>query len=109
ADIGQPMWDAVFSDPEDMRTRNPEQLRVIEQRVQDTIAGTDVTVALIRKLSNLPRVNDLLRLSFNAGINSNTWFAEGRLADEAERLVAAAIQSGRQQALLQAVQMRPAT
>jgi len=104
ADIVEPMWEATFADPSDMRQTKAPQLRLIQQRVEETVAGEDVTAALIRKLCSLSTPSDLKHLSEKAGIPYRRWWVEGRpLADVAQRLVDAAIHSGKQLALLQVV------
>lgn len=105
ADIPTPMWKATFDDPAEMRQHKAAQLRVIEARVLEAASGEDIVEALIRKLSNVTSPGDLRRLSEAAGIKWRSWSEGGRLVDEAERLVDAAIESKKQQALLQVVQM----
>jgi hypothetical protein len=103
ADISEPMWDAVFSSPEDMRYRKEAQLRLIEARVRDAANGQKVVEALIKELSRLKSVVDLKRLSVDAGIDPNRWSEGGLIAEESARLVDKAVQSEKQQALLQVV------
>lgn len=109
ADISSPMWNAVFANPEEMRTRKTAQLRLIESRVREAANDESILDALLRKLSGLPDVADLRRLSSSAGIEWRVWSAGGSLADEADRLVDAASRSGKQLPLLQAVQLELTT
>lgn len=106
ADIANPMWDAVFVDPADMRLQKDHQLRLIDQRVAEAASGEDVTAALIHRLCDLGSVADLNRLAAKADIQQNRWRVDGiSLAEAAQRLVAYAIQSGKQLALLHVVQL----
>lgn len=104
ADIVEPMWEATFEDPSDMRENKAPQLRLIQQRVKETVAGKDVTDALIRKLCKLSTPSDLKHVSAKADIPYRRWWAEGKtLAEMAQRLVDDAIRSDKQLALLQVV------
>ena len=51
ADIAEPLWDAMFADPADMRVRKAAQLRLIERRLADAAKDQDVVAALLRRLS----------------------------------------------------------
>jgi hypothetical protein len=104
ADIADPMWNATFANPEEMRREKSAQLRLIEQRVQDAVQGIDIAEALVRKLSGVMNATDLQRLSVQAGIEWRQWWQGGSIGEEAARLVDAAISRGKQQALLHAVQ-----
>jgi hypothetical protein len=100
ADVSDPMWDAWFSSPAELRdSRRAPQLRLIEARVRDSVAGQDVVDALVRVLSESDDVKDLRRLSKDAGIEFQRWSAGGTVAEESARLVAEAVRSGKQQAL----------
>jgi hypothetical protein len=103
ADISCPMWDAVFANPEDMRMRKASQLRLLEARIRATANGDDVVDALVRKLSQVDGVDVLVRLSTDAGIEPRRWLAGGLIAEEAARLVDAAIRADKQLTLLQLV------
>jgi hypothetical protein len=105
ADITEPIWDAVFASPEEMRSRKAPQLRLIEARVRDTVNGEDVAYALIQELSQLHDIDDLRRMSADAAIPWQRWFTGGPIAEESIRLVDQAIRSGKQQALLQVILM----
>lgn len=104
ADISEPMWEPTFSSPEEMRRDKHAQLRLIQRRIEDVLRGTDVTEALVKRLSLFPDATDLKRLSAKAGIQPQRWWQGGTLADEAARLVEAAYSSGKHQALLHAIQ-----
>ncbi|CAA2105435.1 hypothetical protein MBUL_03191 [Methylobacterium bullatum] len=104
ADIANPMWDALFANPEDMRFRKAAQLRLIERRVAEAARGEDVVDALLRMLSNVQEATVLKRLSEKSGIPWRRWSQGGSIAEEAGRLVDRAIETERQQALLYAAQ-----
>ena len=104
ADIEQPMWEAIFASPAEMRKDKDAQLRLIEERVQDVVKGVDVVEALVRKLSGVMDETDLKRLSVKAGIEWRRWSRGGSIGEQAARLVDAAIRSSKQQALLYAIQ-----
>lgn len=105
SDIAMPMWDAVFLSPKDMRENKAYELGLIEARLKDALKGEAVVEALLQKLASLPTVDDLRRISSNAGLGWRRWSQGGRLVDEVARLVAKAIETERHYALFQAVQM----
>jgi len=106
SDIADPMWDATFADPAEMRASRGPQLRLIEKRAEEAVSGPGSIDALLRKLSSLDSHSDLMRLSEKAGIPSPRWSSFGiSLGEEAARLVDVAIQSNKQQALLHAVML----
>jgi hypothetical protein len=104
-DIANPMWDSRFSSPQELRQAKKSQLRLIEARTADAASGKDVTDSLLKALASLSssRHNDLRRISTDAGIDYRRWSSGGSIAEEITRLVDEAVQSGRQQALLQVV------
>ena len=104
ADVAEPMWDAVFASPAEMRASRTPQLRLIERRAEEAMNGQSFIEALLRNLSSVGEHADLARLSTRAGIPPQRWKAAGiSLAEQAARLVDVAVESKRQQALLQAV------
>jgi hypothetical protein len=106
SDIADPMWNATFADPAEMRASKGPQLRLIEKRAKEAVNGQKSIDALLRSLSSLDTRTDLLRLSEKAGIPSRRWSTSGiSLGDEAARLVDAAVQSNKQQALLHAIML----
>jgi hypothetical protein len=105
ADMPRPMWDATFSSPEEMRRHKAAELRLIERRIADTANGDDTVEALIRKLSQVPTIDQLKFLSSKADIAPNRWSPGGSVGAAAARLVDAAVQMKKQQALLHAVQL----
>ena len=42
-DDAEPLWDALFNSPEELRRARPAQLRLIEARIYDAINGQDVS------------------------------------------------------------------
>jgi hypothetical protein len=105
ADISDPLWEATFTSPAEMRLNKAVELRLIEARVAERARGEDVTEALIRNLGRFAGTDDLKRLSQDADIPWRRWSKGGRIADEAARLVAEAVELGKQQKLLQFVML----
>ncbi len=105
ADVANPMWDAEFSSPLEMRTEKAHQLKLIESRATEAAEGRDDTEALIRLLSKVSDVGDLKRLSKAAGIPWRRWFQNGTIADEASRLVEQAVGGDKRFRLAQAAQL----
>lgn len=104
ADISDPLWDAVFADPEDMRSRNPVILHLIQERVREAVAGHETIDALIRKLVGVDGTRTLCRISDDAGIASNRWFRNEAVGEEVSRLVDAALCAGKLLPLFHATQ-----
>lgn len=109
ADIAEPMWDATFTDPAEMRVRKAAQLRLIERRLADAAKDQDVVAALLRRLSAVGSTTDLRRLSEKSGIPWRRWSQPGLITEEAQRLVDAAIEDKKEQALLYALQLELAS
>ena len=107
SDISEPMWDAWFSDPTELRRGKKAQLQLIEDRVNEAVNGGSVIDALANAISTLPNITktDLLRLSEDALIKTGRWSHEGTIAENSARLVAEAVRVGQQKALLQLVIM----
>jgi len=101
ADIADPLWEATFANPAEIRLNRQAEMEVIEARVNEAVRGEDVVDALIRALARLSDIADLKRLSSDAGIEWQQWSKGGLLADEAGRLVAKALEKDKQHALLQ--------
>src|SRR5262249_50382854 len=101
ADIANPLWEATFMSPAEMRVHKAAQLKLIEARVEEAVHGEGTTTALVHRLARLDDAEDLKRLSADAGIDWRRWFeGRGRIGEQADRLVAEAIRLNRQQALL---------
>jgi hypothetical protein len=98
ADVSDPMWDASFESPADMRDR-AVALRVVEARIAETMKGSDVIDALLRRLS-LMDVENVRRMGTFAGIPLQRWSKAGLPGEEALRLVDAAVLADRIPALL---------
>lgn len=101
ADIADPLWEATFTSPAEIRLNRQAEMAVIEARVNEAVRGEGVIEALIRALAQLSDIADLKRVSGDAEIPVARWFEVGPVAVNAARLVAEAVRTGRQQALLQ--------
>ena len=89
-----------------MRASRGAQLRLIAKRAEEAVNGENCIDALLHKLSNVETHSDLRRLSEKAGIPFRRWSASGiGIGEAAARLVDAAVQLDKQQALLHAVMM----
>jgi hypothetical protein len=104
-DVAEPLWEAWFNSPEELRRARPSELRLINARINDAVSGKEVLHALMDAIAGLPdvRPDDLRRFAVDAGINYQLMAGQGTLADESNRLVDAAVQSDRLAALLQIV------
>jgi len=100
ADIAQPMWDAKFTSPADMR--NQTELNIIEQRVQDNLKGESVIAPLLAQLNSASDKELFKKISDLAGLRHQQWFKNGAQADEASNLVGAAVESTKVAELVQA-------
>lgn len=106
ADIAQPIWDATYGSPAEMRASKGPELRLLEERVKELMNGQDCIDSLQRLLSGVETHANLSRLSERAGIPAQRWLAIGiRHADQVVRLIDAAVQADKQQALLYAVKL----
>ena len=95
ADIAQPMWDAEFTSPAQMRGEKAPQLNLIERRVQDNFKGESVIDPLLAQLTSAPDSGNLIQVSDLAGIPHSQWSRSGTQADEASHLVAAAVHANK--------------
>jgi hypothetical protein len=105
ADMADHLWEPIFASPAEMRLNKAAELKLIEARVAESARGEEIIEALIRSLARFPGIDDLKRLSQDAGIPWQRWSKGGRIGDEAARLVAEAVGLGKQQALLQVVML----
>jgi hypothetical protein len=102
ADVADPLWDAEFASPEDMRRRKKSELNVLVRRVEESIQGVTVTEDLMRWCSRRSS-DDLQRIGTFAGIPPGLWFEGGRASDEAIRLIDAANNQNKIPALLRVI------
>ena len=104
ADVAQPMWDAEFASPADMRSQKNAGLNLIEKRVNENFNGDQVIEPLLAELTGVSEADILKQISELTGIRWQQWFRNGTLADEATRLVDAAVQSNSVAKLVQATE-----
>jgi len=102
-DIAEPMWEATFPSPEDLRKAEPLALRLIEARLHDVICGEESVEAAIRQLSRF-EPSDLRRIAVAAELNANRIDLKGPSAKLALRIVEASLQRDRLPALLRIIQ-----
>lgn len=107
SDSYEPMWEASFNSPEEMRRAKAAQLRLIDARVKEALNNEDVIEELAEALVRLPGLTntDLQRISLDADIDPRRWSAGGTLAEEISRLVDEAVRGEKQHALIQVVSM----
>lgn len=107
ADIAQPMWDAQFSSPADMRRDNAGSVKLIEARALQAADGEQNIDVLIRFLSKAQTSGDLKRMSELANIPWRRWFRENdSIVKQVEHLANLAIDDGEKLfRLTQAAQM----
>lgn len=94
ADVSDPMWNAEYSSPADMRDR-PARVNLIEARALEAASGQSDLEALIRLLSRADEASDLKRVSDAASIAWRRWFRENDpLARQVEQLAGFAVDDG---------------
>lgn len=102
-DVAEPMWEAIFSSPEDLRKAEPAALKVIEARLNDVMCGEKTVEAAIRQLSQFQPL-DLRRIAVAAELTANRINLEGASARLALRIVETALTGDRLPALLRIIQ-----
>lgn len=104
-DAVNPLWDAQFEGPEDLRRADPSagsQLSLLEARVRERHLGEELTENLLEALSAIcDTADDVRRLSDEAGIPPAVWFAGGTVAEVSSQLVSAALERDRLAALVE--------
>jgi hypothetical protein len=106
ADIANPLWDSVYSSPEDLRRADPvsgSQLRLLEERVQRHLRGDDTVEQILLTLSGMSDVEYLKRISSEAGIGYSHWFTGSSIAASAAQLLSTAIEQKKLAELVEAV------
>jgi hypothetical protein len=76
ADVSEPLWDAEYPTPEDLRRSDGtagSHLRLLERRVREAHLGERTLQALQEALSSLPDDSHLARLSTRIGIPPAHW------------------------------------
>jgi hypothetical protein len=102
SDISDPLWDAVFQSPEELRRAKQPQLKLIEERVSEALRNQNFIEALLRVLSLVADHNDLRRWSEDAGVDWRRWSRGGTIAEESAYLVAEAVEANK---IIQLVQI----
>jgi hypothetical protein len=93
-DMVEPLWDADFGSPADLRRVDVgarSQLALLERRVREQMLGLDVIEQLLNKLGEtVQEEQDLRRLSDEVNIKPNLWLGGGTLAEQISQFVEAA-------------------
>jgi hypothetical protein len=101
ADTAEPMWDAVFSNPAEMRSKDA-QIRLIEARAEENARSENLIESLMKQLWKVSSTDDLKRLSSDVNIPWRKWFRDGSISEEVANLVDAALTSDKMLPLSQA-------
>jgi hypothetical protein len=90
-DLVDPLWDAEFRSPEQLRSADnaaDSQLRLLEARVAQCMLGDSTIEALLAQLPSGPYTHeDLKRISTEVGIAPGLWFAGSTLSKSAGQLM----------------------
>jgi hypothetical protein len=90
ADVGDPLWDAVYTGPQELARADPaaeSHLKLLERRVQARLRGDNMEELVLQALSDLPDLDFLRRISTQVGIAPATWYTGGTLADAAAQFL----------------------
>jgi glutathione S-transferase len=83
ADLVQPLWDALYESPDQLRRSHPagqSHLALLEARVRRSMFGDRLLVDLLARLTALGDVEHLKRISSGLQIPYTLWFANGTVA-----------------------------
>jgi len=106
ADIGDPLWDAVYAGPQELSRADPaaeSHLKLLERRVQARLLGDNIEELVLQALSELPDLDFLRRISTQIGIAPATWYTGGTLADASAQFLARTDRDEHLPAILQAL------
>jgi hypothetical protein len=111
ADMVQPMWDAEFLSPADLRRVDASaksQLALLEERVRERLLGKQIVEPLLAAVSKAIEgdPDSLIVLSGEVQLKTGVWLAGGSLAEQASQFVHAILQHGKVDALLAALAAR---
>lgn len=92
ADTAEQLWEADFNSPKELRQKNKSgrtNLDLLTARIQERLAGRDVTESTMTRLGQVcDEVQDLLLYSDAIGIRRATWLSDGALAENINLFVA---------------------
>jgi hypothetical protein len=95
-DMVQPMWDAEFLSPAQLKSLDPSaksQLSLLEARVRDHMLGKHVIEPLLDKLGDVIHEQDeLIVLSGEIRLKTAFWLVGGNLAEQISQFVDAVVQ-----------------
>lgn len=110
ADMITPLWDAAYLTPADLRRADASSksaLALLEARVREKQLGKPVIDMLLLALTDLLSDADQLKvLSDEVGIKPAGWFSGGSLAEACNDFMAAVVQAGRVDTLIQRLALR---
>ena len=96
SDMVQPMWDAEFLSPAELRRLDAgakSQLSLLEARVRHHMLGKHVIEPLLEKMGDtIHESGELKILSDEIGLKAALWLAGGSLAEQISQFVDAAVQ-----------------
>ena len=105
-DSVDPLWDAEFSSPADLRRTDPtaqSHLGLLEARVREHMLGDDTVERLLERIAaTATSPEDIQRIAKDASIPPARWFRGGTLAQIASQLVAEAVSLNKLDALVEA-------
>jgi hypothetical protein len=90
ADTTSPLWDALYTSPQDLRRADPaaeSHLALLERRVRERLFGADTTTEMLRVICSMPDLDTLRRFSTELGVAPAAWSSGGSLADAAARFL----------------------
>jgi hypothetical protein len=109
-DMVDPLWDAEFDSPADLRRADPSarpQLELLEARVRERMLGQDSTEAVLEVLGSVHHTPDEVRvLSEDIGIKAAVWYAGGSLAEVCDQFMAEVLRRGKLEELVQKLAAR---
>jgi hypothetical protein len=109
-DMIEPLWDAKFNSPADLRRNDPgapSQLSLLEARVRERQIGKTDLEQLLKRMGEILTESDAKVISDEIGVPYANWYVLGTtVADMCNLLVDAAMQHNRLEALTQALAIR---
>jgi hypothetical protein len=91
ADIGEPLWDADYTRPEELSRADPaagSHLKLLERRVRSRLDGEDTETRVLQALCTAPDIDHIRRISTHVGIDPSTWVTGGTIAAAAAQFLA---------------------
>lgn len=109
-DMVQPIWEADFNTPAELRRTDPaagSQLALLEARVRQHMLGEDTIERVLEALAKSCHTStDLQRVSSDCGIEPGLWLRGGSLAELASQLVEETLRKDKMTELIEVVARR---